>query len=243
MATRVGNPAIATYIKRQTSTSQIKRKTRGSGIADVGGVLYVNLGSGVMTLAQALAASIATTPTTVNVGAVSSNGGTVSAVESGDGINHQTLLTFTALPLTLVSLSTFNGKGSKIYTFPQGVITILGASGSVAETTTSILANTLNLTKTYNWGLGTTTQVNSVLATTEQDIIPTSNGVSSTTINVAGAASSGVRVVAPAVFNGNATAIPVFFNVGVATDADIDANATTLWTGSVRVTWTFNGVV
>ena len=165
------------------------------------------------------------------------NGSTVTVVEYGNGILHQTVLTLTATPLTL--RNTQQGQGVKVYDFPAGGITILGATGSVAETTTSILADTLNASVTYNWGVGTVTQANGTLATTEQDIIPTTNGTASATINVAGAASGGARITDAANFNGISAAIDAYFNVGIATADDIDADATTTWTGTINITWLF----
>lgn len=173
------------------------------------------------------------------------NGSTVSVVEYGNGILHQTVLTLTALPLTLRNVQ--QGQGVKIYDFPEGAIVILGAMGSVAETTTSILADTLNTGVTYNWGVGTITQANGTLATTEQNIIQTTNGTASATINVAGASSKGVRntIVSAALgsgsFDGTSTPADVYFNVGVATADDIDADATTTWTGTITITWLFLG--
>lgn len=241
MATRAPKPAenIATHIKRYTSTAQILKKAAGIGIGEFGGTLYTNLNGTVQTLKDALENA----QNIVNVGTLSSNGGTVTVSEVGNGISHQTTFTLTNVPLTLINADGLNGLGSKIYTFPTGLITVQSASGSVTEKTTSVLASTLNASVTYNWGLGHTTQVNATLATTEQDIIPTTNGSASATINVAGAASSGVRAAAPANFDGRSVAIPVYFNVGVATDSDIDGNATTLWTGVLSITWTFGGTV
>lgn len=177
--------------------------------------------------------------TTTSVGA--KNGSTVTVVERGDGVVHQTVFTLTALPLTLADATV--GAGVKIYDFPAGVVTILGASGSVAETTTSALASTLNASVTYNWGVGTTTQASGTLATTEQDIVPTTNGTASATVNVAAAASAGVRIAAPANFDGHTTAIDAYFNVGIAGATDIDGDATTTWTGTITITWLFNGDV
>jgi hypothetical protein len=180
-----------------------------------------------------------TMTTATHIGAKS--GSTVSVVEKGNDVMHQTVFTLTALPLTLADAT--QGAGVKIYDFPEGVITILGASGSVAETTTSTLASTLNTGVTYNWGVGTTTQASATLATTEQDILPVTNGTASATINVAAAASTAVRTAAPANFDGHTTAKSAFFNVGVAGATDIDGDATTTWTGTITVTWLFNGDV
>ena len=226
-------PNIANFIRKYASTSQIKWKTRGAGVGLVDSKLYAKLTSGgaVQLWPDEVRASA------LNVGA--KNGATVSVAEYGfGGFLHQTVFTLTALPLTLADATV--GAGVKIYDFPLGAITILGATGSVAETTTSAIASTLNSGVTYNWGVGTVTQANGVLATTEQDIIPTSNGTSSTTINVAAAASPGIRVAAPANFNGTSTAIDAYFNVGIATATDIDADATTEWTGTLSVIWLFS---
>jgi hypothetical protein len=175
--------------------------------------------------------------TTLNIGAV--NGATVSAVEYGDAYYHKTVLTLTALPLTLVNADGLNGAGVKIYDFPLGAITLLSGAASIAETTTSVLASTLHASSVINVGVGTTTQVNAVLATTEQNLVTKFNVTASATINVAGSAAAG-SLITPANFNGSVTAIDAFFNVGVANDANIDANATTTYTGTVTLIWTFN---
>ena len=127
------------------------------------------------------------------------------------------------------------GGGVKIYDFPEGRILFLGATGSIALTTTSVLANTLNAGVTYNWGIGSTTQANGTLATTEQNILQTTNGTASATINVAGAASKGVGVLTP--LDGTTTAIDAYLNVGIATNTDIDGDATVTITGKATITW------
>lgn len=222
------------FIRRVGSTSSIGSSTTVAGIGVVSNKLYLNL-DGSVALFQDEAGN-----TALNIGA--KNGATVTAVEKGiGGFIHETTLTLTDLPLTLIDLS--NGAGVKIYDFPEGVITILGASGSVTEKTTSALAGSLHTGVTYNWGVGTTTQASATLATTEQDIIPTSNGTASATINVAGAAAKGVRVAAPANFDGSTTAKDAFFNVGITTTTDITGDATTIWNGTIKIVWLFNGDV
>jgi hypothetical protein len=161
------------------------------------------------------------------------NGATVTAAESAPKV-HQTTLTLAATPLTL--RNTEQGAGVKIYDFPLGRIVILDASGSVAMKTTSVILDTLNGAKTCNWGIGTVTQSNAVLATTEQDIIQVANITSSATINVAGAVSAGVGT-AMTLLDGSETAIDAFLNVSVPTADDIDANATVTLTGEVSFSW------
>lgn len=226
-------PVIANFIRKFDSSASIVTRAVGHGIGWVSGKLYVNTGS------VGYWQDKVVPYTTANVGA--KNGSTVSVVELGtlNGYLHKTDFTFTALPLTLADVTV--GAGVKIYDFPEGTIHIIGAYGSVAETTTSALASTLNAGVTYNWGIGTTTQANGTLATTEQDILPTTNGTASATINVAGPASVGARVAAGAYFDGTATAKDAYFNVGIATATDIDGDATVTFTGTASIIWGFYG--
>ncbi len=219
------NINLATYFARRASTSAIKKKSKGIGIGEVGGKVYANLSGTAQELFD-----------------MGQNAGTLAAVtgltvaEYGlFGVFHRTVFTLAAVPITL--LDTTVGAGTKFYDFPLGQTLILAASGQVAETTTSVLSSTLNTGITYNWGVGTVTQANGTLATTEQDIIPTTNGVASATINVAGAISKGVRTATPATFDGHSSAKSAFFNVGVASATDIDGDATTLWTGTIEIVW------
>lgn len=235
---KFADPTVGTFLAKRSSTSQVVKKSRGYGIDVVGGLIYINLTGTPQLLSDVLATQVSATPTTtLNIGAP--NGATVSAVEYGNAYYHKTVLTLTALPLTLLEVDGLNGAGVKIYDFPTGAITLLSGAATIAETTTSILANTLNASKVLNVGVGTTTQVNAVLATTEQNLVTKFNVTASATINVAGSPASGSLVV-PANFNGSGTAIDAFFNVGVATDDDIDDDATATFTGTVTLIWTFN---
>lgn len=229
------------FIARRATVGGITAKGYAAPIyvdSDDNKLKFIPGGSGSTTEVEILDG--ATMPTTTkNIGA--KNGATVTAVENGNGLVHQTILTLTALPLTLADATV--GAGVKIYDFPLGVITILGAVGTIAETTTSTLASTLNTGVTINWGVGTTTQTSATLATTEQDILTVSNATASATIAVAGAAATKVRTGAPASFDGTATAIDAFFNVAVATNTDIDGDATTTYTGQVTINWLYGGVL
>lgn len=160
--------------------------------------------------------------------------GTLAVVEEHTGALHRTTLFFNNYAMTLLDAQ--NGVGSRIYRFPEGRILVHGATGSIAPTTTSALATSLNTGVTYNWGLGTTTQANGTLATTEQDVLPTTAGVASATINTAPAVSNG-KLAAAAQFDGTATRKDVYLNIGLATATDIDGDATILVNGVVVITW------
>lgn len=161
--------------------------------------------------------------------------GTVTAVEKGGVVFRQTVLTLTAVPVTV--RDTEQGGGVKIYTFPSGRISHIGSDASVAVTTTSALATTLNASSTCQVGVGTVTQANATLATTEQDIINNTAFTSSATIDVASATVAGVGLGSLTPHDGTSTAIAAFLNIAVAGATDIDADATVTVSGTVTITY------
>lgn len=164
------------------------------------------------------------------------NGATVFADERGlnGGVIHQTTLYFANTPVTVADATV--GVGVKVYDFPEGRIAFRGAVGAIQITTTSVIASTLNSAVTCNWGLGSTTQASATLATTEQDIIPTTAVTSSATINIAAAVSK-AKLAATFQLDGTTTAVDCYLNIALATATDIDADATILYTGYVVITW------
>jgi hypothetical protein len=163
----------------------------------------------------------------------------VSAVNKGDGVYRQTVLTLTAVPITM--RDTEQGGGFQIFTFPAGRITPIGAIGTIAVTTTSALESSLNAASTCNWGVGSATQSSATVATTEQNFVNVGAFTSSATINVAGAAAnaSGIGIVTS--LDGTSTPIAAFLNLAVAGASDIDGDATVIVTGSVTLTYVVLG--
>ena len=160
----------------------------------------------------------------------------VAVEEKGNGVIHQTVLTLTDLAITMRDVE--QGGGAQIYTFPKGRILFLGGSGQITTTTTSAIATTLNSGVTCNWGVGTVTQANATLATTEQDLITVAAFVSSTVIDVAPAAataSPGPASLTP--YAGVSTETAAFLNLAVAGATDIDADATTTSSGTITLNW------
>lgn len=161
------------------------------------------------------------------------NGATVSAVHRVEGVQRITL-TLAATPIALADATV--GGGVKIYDFPEGRVLILGAVGTLTFTTTTTLTSTLNASKTINWGVGTVVQSNGTLATTEQNILPTTNATSSATIDVANTATN--AALAAAVFlDGTTTPVDAYLNVGVAGATDIDGDATVTASGTITITY------
>lgn len=187
-----------------------------------------------------LAATAGASSVTANVGTAGTN---VAAAEYGNDVIHKTVLTLSAVSVAVGDASV--GGGTLIYTFPEGVITILGGVATLAATTTSDVTATLNGGKTLSVGVGTVVtlaQASGTLTTTEQDIINAGTVVSSTTINVAGAAST-CFTTTPKGLNGSASATKAYLNVGVPTATDIDGNATVTFSGTVTINWAYVGDV
>lgn len=162
--------------------------------------------------------------------------GPVSATETGAGVLHQTVLTLTAVPLAVSD--THVGGGTLIYTFPVGRISFVGAVASLAFTTTSTLASTLNAGSTLSIGVGsvqTTTQDSGTLVTTQQNIVNAFSATSSATINVPGATATGAG--AATALDGTSSAITAYLNLGVPTATGIDGDATVTASGTITITW------
>lgn len=165
------------------------------------------------------------------------------ALTEGLFAGHKTRITLNALSVAVSDTNV--GGGSKIYTFPQGLIRLHGAVAvGITPTTTSAILTTLNGGKTLSVGVGTvqtTTQASGTLTTTEQDVVNAFAATSSATINVAGTGGNGKCAVAPMLLDGTTTAQDLFLNVGVPTATDIDGDATVTFTGYVDLFWSFLG--
>lgn len=172
----------------------------------------------------------------IGVGVVpSAVAGTVTATEKGDGVFHQTVLTLTAMPMTVRDVE--QGGGAQIYTFPAGRICRLGAIASIAVTTTSALAGSMHAGVTGNWGVGSTTQISVTVATTEQDFVNVTAFTSSATVNVAGAVANGVGAGVLASLDGTGTNVAAFLNLAVVAAGDVTGDATVTVSGTVTITW------
>ena len=148
--------------------------------------------------------------------------------------------TFTLTDLAQAVVNGTEYQGTKIFDFPQGRILVLGVTATIAQKTTSVIADTLNSGVTGALGLGTVTASATTLATTMVDLLPSTAFTTSTTINVAAAAVS-AALAASAQFDGTTTAKSIFINTAYATTGDVDADATQTLTGTITVTWILLG--
>lgn len=169
-------------------------------------------------------------------------GSTVTVSEAGAGVVHQTTITLTSAVFALTDeAGVVAYSGVKLYDMPAGQIVFLGAVADLAVTKSSAGVNA-------DWdgdvGLGTTTAGNNnALATTEQNLIPTT----ATPQAVAGVTTADCKStsteIAPAVIDGTTTAMDVYLNFLV-DDADHDVTGTAanlLVTGTVKITWINTG--
>jgi len=170
------------------------------------------------------------------------NGGTVplalapyvTAAESGSANLRTTILTLRSMPL--LCRDTELGGGVKVYTFPKGKWYNHGCSAVVAVTCTSILANTLNTGVSCRAGVGTVTQANATLATTEQNIVQVTTFTSPATINVPITAFRCEGIMSVTALDMTTTS-DAYFNISVPTLTDIDADASLLIDGTITFNW------
>lgn len=133
--------------------------------------------------------------------------------------------------------------GTKLFTFPRGKINILGAASFLQETTVTALAGSLLASKSVQYGLGSATASADTLATTMINVLAGSGQTvptftSSATVDVAGTAVTHHNLAAlPAPLDGSSTALPLFFNMAVATDGDLVATATVLISAFFIINW------
>ena len=159
----------------------------------------------------------------------------VSSTTVQRGGSNVTTLTFTNYSLTVADTGTVGTI--KVFDFPEGVIQISCATGSLTFTTTSTLASTLNASSACVWSVGTATSTDgAALTSTEADIIPSTAFTSSATISVANTATRGT-LAAPLNKDGGTTAVDAWLNVGVVTNTDIDADATLAVNGTIVIVW------
>jgi hypothetical protein len=177
-------------------------------------------------------------PATEGSGAGVAAGTGVVAAEFGDDTIRKTVLTFTnvVVPLTdEAGVVAFGGL--KVYDFPESLIVVHGAVSDFALTKSSAGVND-------DWdgdvGVGTVTASNNnSLASTEQDIIPTT----ATPQAVAGATTADAVSTAAAVLNGTATPVDVYVNLLV-DDADHDVTGTAcdlILNGTLTLVWSSIG--
>lgn len=132
--------------------------------------------------------------------------------------------------------------GRKIYTFPEGRILVLGATGSLSLGVKT--ANTtINNGALVNYSLGTAGPTEAALTTASSvDLLPKSANVTMGT-NPAYSTAVATQLAASAHFDGTSAAKTVNLNFGLGVNTEIDANAAIGVTGSITIVWAHLGDV
>lgn len=166
-------------------------------------------------------------------------GSGVTAVERGDGVQHQTLLSFTNVPVSLVSVTTGAGiGGAAIYTFPEGMIDFRGCMADLSlSIATAKQADFTDATPEGDIGIGTAATADADALGTDATDDDLATAVPFTMTAYAASALA-MKSEPSAHLDGTAAAAKAYVNVLV--DAgDIDDGVTTqiLVSGTVRLTW------
>jgi hypothetical protein len=162
----------------------------------------------------------------------------LSLSEDGFGDFRKSTFTFTDMAIAMADEAGVVAYGSqKLYTFPLATVKIFGARADIALTKSSA---GINATWDGDFGLGSTAAGNNAaLATTEQNIIPTT----ATPQAVSGATTAkGNNIADIAVFDGNGSVLELFLNFLI-DDADHDIGGTPgnlILNGTVEAWWFAN---
>ena len=176
------------------------------------------------------------TPMLTTSGVGTKAGATVTVVEQGDGVNHKTILTLTATPLTVISVTTGAGVGGvKIYDMPEGYIKIMGCVSDLSIGVTTE-ADFTDSTPQGDVGIGTLAPANADGLGT--DATDDNLGTATAFTMTAFVATADVPPEADLAFDGTATAMDILVNALVdAADID-DATTTDLEvTGTITINW------
>ncbi len=167
----------------------------------------------------------------------------IVATEFGNGELRRTVLTCTALPISVADdAGVAQYGGVKVYTFPQGAVCTLGAmiNGSL----------TMGATGTFITTYTGVIALGSVTASTGADLVSTEATWLQSTAMATAAARVAVTKALPVAtalteagsrwVDGTATAAPVFMNVAIADDGTHTAGTGT-WTGTITLSWLMLG--
>jgi hypothetical protein len=165
--------------------------------------------------------------------------GQVSAAEFSNGLMHRTVLTCTAVPISVADdAGVAQYGGVKLYTFPEGAVCTLGAimtgsltmglTGTIIDAFTGVIALGSSTASTgATLVVGEATWLQSTAMTTAVAKVAATKALSiATQLTEAGSRW----------YDGTTTSGPVYLNVAIADDATHTA-ATGTWTGTITLTW------
>lgn len=171
------------------------------------------------------------------LGVASGTGVTIAEYGLPGSPIRQTLITLTGFVQSITDALAYGS--TKLYTFPEGLIGVLGTKASVQFTVTS--ANTtINDSASLTWSLGSVAASNITLSSTMVNILPKTTKALPASNATQGTASNAF-LAAPTNLDGSGTALPVYINFGFETNTEIDADGTLQVDGTILITWMYLG--
>lgn len=163
----------------------------------------------------------------------------VVATEYGDNLSHRTVLTCTALPISIADdAGVAQYGGVQVYTFPEGLIFTKGAiiSGNLTLGTTGTIIDAFTGVNALGSVVATTgATLTGAEATWLQS---TSNAAASSKVAAISSVSVATALTESSsrIYDGTSTAAPVFLNFAIADDATHTAG-TGSFTGTITISW------
>jgi hypothetical protein len=165
--------------------------------------------------------------------------GTCVATEYGDNLIHKTVLTCTAVPLSVTDdAGVAQYGGVKVYTFPEGLIATVGAiiSGDLTLGTTGTIIDAF--TGVNALGSVTATTGATLVAGEATWLQSTANATAAAKVAAVSSVSIATALTESGgrTFDGTATAAPVFLNFAIADDVT-HTSGTGTFTGVITLMW------
>lgn len=163
----------------------------------------------------------------------------VVATEYGDSLVHRTVLTCTAVPISIADdAGVAQYGGVKLYTFPEGLIFTKGAiiSGNLTLGVTGTIIDAFTGVNALG---SVTASTGSTLTSTEATYLQsTANATAASKVAAISSVSvaTALTEASSRIVDGTSTPAPVFLNFAIADDASHTAGTGT-FTGTVTISW------
>lgn len=163
----------------------------------------------------------------------------VVATEYGDSLVHRTVLTCTAVPISIADdAGVAQYGGIKLYTFPEGLIFTKGAiiSGNLTLGVTGTIIDAFTGVNALG---SVTASTGSTLTSTEATYLQsTANATAASKVAAISSVSiaTALTEASSRIVDGTSTPAPVFLNFAIADDASHTAGTGT-FTGTVTISW------